>query len=130
MKAGSTNDHMGAFWDMLPTFCELTGVTAPTTTDGLSILPTLLGEPGQKQHDHLYWEYHSGGSAQAVRFGDWKAIRNKVKKSPDSTPELYNLKDDPAEKTNVAAEHPDLAAKAAALMKSSHLPSARPEWNF
>ena len=130
VKAGSTSDHMGAFWDMMPTFCELVGTTPPTDIDGLSILPTLLSQPGQRQHDHLYWEYHSGGSAQAVRFGDWKAIRNGVKKAPDSTPELYNLKTDPAEKTNVAAEHPDLAAKAAALMKSARTPSERPQWNF
>jgi arylsulfatase A-like enzyme len=65
-----------------------------------------------------------------VRFGEWKAIRNGVKKAPDSAPELYNLATDPAEKTNVAAEHPDITAKAAALLKSSHTPSARPEWNF
>lgn len=130
VKAGSTSNHMGAFWDMLPTFCELVGITPPADIDGISILPTLLGQPGQKQHDHLYWEYHSGGSAQAVRFGEWKAIRNGVKKAPDSTPELYNLAADPAEKTNVAAEHPDVTAKAAALLKSARTPSERALWNF
>jgi arylsulfatase A-like enzyme len=130
VKAGSTNDYMGAFWDIMPTFCELVGVAAPADTDGISILPTLLGKPGQKQHDYLYWEYHSGGSAQAVRFGDWKAIRNGVKKAPKTTPELYNLKVDPAEKTNVAAEHPEIAAKAAELMKTARTPSANPQWNF
>ena len=130
IKAGSTSDYVGSFWDMLPTFCELTGVSAPADIDGLSILPTLLGQPGQKQHDHLYWEYHSGGSAQAVRFGDWKAIRNGVKKAPDSTPELYNLKADPAEKTNVAAQNPEVVAKAAALMKAAHTPSHIAQWNF
>jgi arylsulfatase len=130
IKAGSTNDFVGAFWDMVPTLCDLAGITPPGDIDGLSILPTLLGKPGQRQHDHLYWEYHSGGSAQAVRFGKWKAIRNNVKKAPESTPELYNLTTDPAEKTNVAAEHPDIAAKAAALLKSSRTPSALPQWNF
>jgi arylsulfatase len=130
VKAGSTSDLMGAFWDMMPTFCDLTGVAPPADIDGISILPTLLGQPGQKSHDHLYWEYHSGGSAQAVRFGEWKAIRNGVKKAPDSTPELYNLKTDPAEKTNVAAANPEVAAKAALLMKSARTPSERPQWNF
>lgn len=130
VKAGTTSDFIGAFWDVLPTFCELTGVTPPADIDGHSILPTLLGLSGQKQHDHLYWEYHSGGSAQAVRFGDWKAIRNGVKKNPDTTPELYNLATDPAEKNNVAAEHPEIATKAAALMKSARTPSALPQWNF
>jgi arylsulfatase A-like enzyme len=131
IKAGSTNDHLGAFWDMMPTFCEITGAPPPPADiDGISIAPTLLGQPGQKEHEHLYWEYHSGGKDQAVRFGDWKAIRHQVKKNPDSTPELYNLKTDPAEKNNVAAEHLDLTTKASELMKTSHTPSARKEWNF
>ncbi len=130
IKAGSTSDHMGAFWDFLPTACELAGVDAPKGIDGISIAPTLLGQPGQKTHDCLYWEYHSGGSDQAVRFGAWKAIRHNVKKAPDSTPELYDLKTDPAEKTNVAAQNPDVLAKAAALLKSGRTPSHVAQWNF
>jgi hypothetical protein len=53
-----------------------------------------------------------------------------VNKAPDATPELYNLVDDPGETTNVAAQHPDLAAKAAAYMKAAHKPSWEPKWNF
>ena len=130
IKAGTTNDHIGAFWDMMPTLCELAGTKPAADTDGYSILPTLLGKPGQKEHEFLYWEYHSQGSRQAVRFGNWKAVRNDVKKNPNTTPELYNLATDRAEKTNVAAEHPDLAAKAAEYMKASHTPSWEPKWNF
>ena len=96
----------------------------------MSIAPTLLGRPGQTQHEYLYWEYHSGGRAQAVRFGDWKAVRNNVNKAPDATPELYDLASDPGEKTNLAGEHPELAAKAAAYMKAAHGPSWEPKWNF
>ena len=51
-------------------------------------------------------------------------------KDLNSTPELYNLASDPGETTNVAAEHPDLAAKAAAYMKAAHSPSWEPKWNF
>ena len=102
----------------------------PADIDGLSIVPTLLGRSGQKLHEYLYWEYHSQGSAQAVRFGDWKAVRNQVKKSPNSTPELYNLASDPSEKTNLAGAHPELAAKAAAYMKAAHTRSWEPKWNF
>jgi arylsulfatase A len=130
IKAGSTNDFVGAFWDVLPTLCEISGATTPTDVDGISIVPTLLGQPGQKQHEYLYWEYQSGGRAQAVRFGDWKAVRNNINKSPDATPELYNLANDPAETTNVAAEHPDIAVKAAVYMKAAHSPSWEPKWNF
>jgi len=130
IKAGATSDFIGAFWDVLPTFCELAGTPPPADSDGLSITPTLLGQPGQRQHDHLYWEYHSDGGRQAVRFGDWKAVRNDVRKAPNAIPELYNLATDPAEKSNVAKQYPHVAAKAAELMKSSHTPSWEPKWNF
>lgn len=130
INAGTTNDFVGAFWDMLPTFCDLAGAPVPAGLDGLSIVPTLLGKSGQQQHEYLYWEYHSAGRAQAVRFGPWKAVRNKVSKAPDAVPELYNLADDPGETTNVAAQHPDVAAKAAAYMKAAHGPSWEPKWNF
>lgn len=130
IAAGATSPFIGAFWDVLPTFCDLAGATPPDDIDGVSILPTLLGRSGQKRHEYLYWEYQSGGRAQALRFGDWKAVRNNVNKSPDSVPELYNLADDPQETTNVAAEYPDLAARAADAMKAAHAPSWEPKWNF
>jgi arylsulfatase A-like enzyme len=130
IKAGATSDVIGAFWDLLPTLCEIAGIRAPDDIDGLSIAPTLLGRVGQKPHEYLYWEYHSGGGAQAVRFGDWKAIRNHVAKAPAATPELYNLATDPGETTNLADQHPELAAKAAAYMKAAHSPSWEPKWNF
>lgn len=53
---GTTSDLLCAFWDMMPTMCELAGVAAPAT-DGISIVPTLLGEEQKQQHDYLYWEY-------------------------------------------------------------------------
>jgi arylsulfatase A-like enzyme len=130
IKAGTTSDLVGAYWDMLPTLCDIAGTKPPAGIDGLSIAPTLLGEPGQKLHEYLYWEYQSRGRAQAVRFGNWKAVRNNRDKLPDSTPELYNLASDPSEATNVAAEHPELAAKAAAYMKAAHTPGWEPKWNF
>jgi arylsulfatase len=130
IKPGTSSDFVGAFWDVLPTLCEIAGATAAANIDGVSIAPTLLGQPGQKEHEYLYWEDQSGGRAQAVRFGDWKAVRNNVDKTPDATPELYNLASDPGETTNVADRHPEVAAKAAAYMKAAHAPSWEPKWNF
>ncbi len=130
IKADATSNLIGAFWDVMPTLCEIAGTSAPDDIDGFSIAPTLLGHTGQRLHEYLYWEYHSEGRAQAVRFGDWKAVRNNVKKAPHATPELYNLGSDPSEKTNLAAQRPDLAAKAAAFMKAAHGPSWEPKWNF
>ena len=114
----------------MPTLCGIAGAPAPVDIDGVSIAPTLLGQTAQKRHEYLYWEYHSEGGAQAVRFGDWKAVRNNVKKAPAATPELYNLASDPSEKTNLAGQRPELAAKAAAYMKDAHRPSREPKWNF
>ena len=130
IAAGATSRLIGAFWDVMPTLCELAGAETPGNIDGLSIAPTLLDRAGQKIHEYLYWEYHSEGGAQAVRFGDWKAVRNHVNRAPDATPELYNLADDPSEKTNLASEHPEVAAQAAAYMKAAHAPSWEPKWTF
>lgn len=130
IKAGSVSEQISAFWDMMPTWCDLAGLPTPKDIDGLSLAPTLLGKPGQKNHDYLYWEYQSAGRAQAVRFGQWKAIRNQAKKNPDATPELYDLSTDPGEKINVAADHPDIVAKAVQYMKQAHAPSWEPKWNW
>jgi arylsulfatase A-like enzyme len=136
IKAGTVSEHAGAFWDMLPTFCELTGTPTPAGGDGISIAPTLLGRGEQQRHDFLYWEYHSGGSSQAVRLmgdaasGDWKAVRLGVKQNPNAAIELYRLKTDPAESKDVAAEHPDVVARIKEIMAREHTPSAVPAWNF
>jgi arylsulfatase len=132
IPAGTTNDFLGAFWDFLPTACELARVDPPDNIDGVSLVPTLLGrDDDQKQHEDLYWEYHSGGGSQAVRFGDWKAIRHNVrKKDAESKIELFDLAKDPGEKQNLAGEHPDLVERAARYMKESHTPSWEPAWNF
>jgi len=69
IKAGSGSDLPSAHWDMLPTFCELAGVTPPGDIDGISIVPTLTGKGTQKRHDFLYWEFSPRGGKQAVRRG-------------------------------------------------------------
>lgn len=66
IKPGSASDHISAFWDMLPTFCEMAGIAAPKDTDGISILPALLDKK-QKEHDYLYWEFTERGGSQALR---------------------------------------------------------------
>ena len=81
IKPGTTSDYIGAIGTCCPRCARSPARTAPADIDGLSIAPTLLGQPGQKQHEYLYWEYQSAGRAQAVRFGDWKAVRNNVRKT-------------------------------------------------
>jgi arylsulfatase A-like enzyme len=105
IKTGSVSNHISAFWDFLPTCCELIGVEPPKDIDGISILPTLLGRAGkQKKHEFLYWEFHEQGKKQAVRVGDWKGVRLNVAKNPDGLIELYNLKADIGEQKDLAAD--------------------------
>ena len=122
IKAGSTSDHISAFWDVLPTCCELAGADAPKDIDGISMVPTFLGRR-QKKHDVLYWEFHEQGKKQAVRMGNWKGIRLNVAKKPDGPIELYNLRNDIGEKKNVADRHPEIVAKIEKYMKSERTPS-------
>src|SRR6185436_10043473 len=106
VKAGAATNHISAFWDFVPTACELAGATAPKDTDGISYGPTLLGrDADQRKHDYLYWEFYEEGGKQAVRQGDWKMIRLNALKPASAKVELYNLANDLAEEHNVAEEH-------------------------
>ncbi len=109
IDAGRTTEQTGAFWDLLPTFLTVAGARTPKGLDGLSLMPTMTGRGKQKMHRRLIWEFPGYGGQQAVREGDWKAVRTNMSKGNNDI-ELYNLKDDPGEKTNLAKNYPDKAA--------------------
>lgn len=119
VKPGTVSDQVWAFWDFLPTACDLAGVETPKGLDGISVAPTLTGKGEQKSHEFLYWEFHEGGTKQAVRYGDWKAIRL----APGAPLELYDVVKDPGERTNVAKDHPDVVAKVEAYLKTARTES-------
>ena len=122
IKAGTTSDHVSAFWDFMPTACELAGIDAPAT-DGISYVNALLGKE-QKKHDFLYWEIYDGkGDKQALRMDNWKAVINKAGQEND-TLELYDLATDLYETKNVANEHPDVVDKMRKLIDQEHSASA------
>src|ERR1019366_1672752 len=116
IKEGSVTHFAGAFWDFMPTAAELSGVSTPPGIDGISFLPTLLGKP-QKPHDYLYWEFHERGYSQAVRMGDWKGVRPKA----GAPVELYDLRTDIGEKTNLAAGHRAEVARIEEIMRQAHI---------
>lgn len=119
IAAGSTSDHLAAFWDVLPTIAELLGAEAPAGVDGVSLAPTLLGKAAeQKPRELLYWEHNQ--RQQAIRMGSWKAVRPK----PGAPLELYDLERDPNEQKDEAAAHPDLVRKMEERMAASRVESA------
>lgn len=125
VSAGMVNDHQLAFYDVMPTFCELMGDKAfpkkyinkkikNDCFDGISFASTLLGDDGKQQkHDFLYWEFHETDQI-GVRMGDWKLL---VKKG---TPYLYDLSNDVHEDHNIAAAHPDIVKQMKEIIKREH----------
>ncbi len=118
------SQHVSAFWDILPTFTELAGIEKRPLTDGISLVPTLLGKGSQPAHDFLYWEFHENGGRQAVSQGNWKAVRLQVNEPARTKVELYDLSKDPKESDNLAEAYPEKAAELVRLMDRAHRPSA------
>ena len=126
VKAGEVNDLPFAFYDLMPTFCDLAGIknfrkryTNPKLLgdgfDGLSIAPTLLGNDAkQLKHEYLYWEFHETDQI-AVRRGDWKLIVVAGK------PRLYNLANDLHEDNDISAEYPDVVAELLEVVRREHV---------
>ncbi len=131
IPAGTVTEHVSAFWDVLPTLCEIVGIEPPAGIDGISFAPTLLGRGEQERHEHLYWEFPAYGGQQAVRLGDWKGLRQglmprrgkKGRREPDMTIALFNLATDPSESNDVASTHPVVLARMRAVMESARTPS-------
>lgn len=124
IRAGTTSDHIAYFGDWMATAADLAGVKAPKNVDSISFAPTLRGDnDGQKKHKYLYWEFYEQNSRQAVRFGDWKAIRAPML---TGTIELFNLGKDIGEEDDVAKQHPKIVARAAKMLDEAHTP--HPNW--
>ena len=116
IKAGSESDFPFAFYDLLPTFCEIAGILPVTYTDGISIKPTLTGKGRQRKHDHLYWEFHETDMI-GLRRGDWKLVVHHGKSA------LYNLRTDPHEDHDLSAEHPALVRRLVRKIYEDHTDS-------
>lgn len=128
VEAGIVNDHQLAFYDLMPTFCDLAGINnyierysnprlANDYFDGLSFAPTLTGNGEQKKHDFLYWEFHES-NMMAVRIDDWKLV---VK---DGNCSLYDLSTDLHEDNDIASQHPDIVKNMKEIISREHTHSS------
>jgi arylsulfatase A-like enzyme len=115
------NEHLAAFWDILPTFSEIGKAKTTSTTDGISFRNTLLKQDKQKKHPYLYWEFHEDGGKQAVRAGDWKLVKLQAK--GQAIYELYHLKTDLSEQKNVVLQNPKIYKRLKKYMDESHVES-------
>lgn len=128
VPAGTVNDHQLAFYDVMPTFCELIGdkkfpkkylnkKLEGDCFDGISFAPTMLGQDDKQQkHAFLYWEFHETDQI-GVRMGDWKLVVKKGK------PHLYDLAVDVHEDHDIAALHPDIVEQMVGVIHREHRPS-------
>ncbi len=114
-------EQPAAFWDLYPTLLKLAGIPPVKNIDGISIVPTLLGEGKQRQHNYFYWEFHENNGRQAVRWKNWKGVRLNAGINVDSPIELYDLKKDPGEKNNVAEKYPSVEKRMKQIISEAHI---------
>ncbi len=127
---GGTTDHLSAFWDFLPTVCELTGIEAPEGLDGISFAPSLLGAGTQAEHSHLFWAFYERGGRIAVRKGDWKLVKYDLDEDPNAAWELYDLANDVGETRDLASRHPEVVAELSAIAEESIVESPVEKFRF
>jgi arylsulfatase A-like enzyme len=118
IKPGSRNDYSGLVFDLFPTFLELANQKPTTELDAVSLVPLFRGGSITATRD-LYFVRREGGTAyggksyEALIRGDWKLLQN----DPYRSLELYNLRDDPQERTNLALANKKLFDDLAASLR-------------
>ena len=127
--------ELGATMDLLPTFCSMAGVDyqSDVTLDGYDLSGLLRGKSKTSPRDRVfYWREEQ---IYAVRQGPWKAHFITAgcygigpKKEVHEKPELYNLSQDPSEKYNIAARHPEIVQQLTELAEE-HRQSIEPVEN-
>lgn len=149
IKAGTVSDHPSAFWDFMPTACEIADLPLPDSfagsgssgaepgCDGISYLPTLQGAgAGQRKHEYLYWASQEGATSVGMRMGKWKLVnyrpprkrgrgseagKQKPVAEADSDWRLYDLSADIGEKNDLSDAHPAVVQKMLELLKTDGL---------
>ena len=119
IPAGKTCDELSLTMDLLPTFARLAGTKPPSDRiiDGRDIWPLMAGKKAAKSSHEAFY-YYQIDQLQAVRSGKWKLHlplkmkkRNWGKGVPNTPLQLYDLKADIGETTDIAAEHSDVVKR-------------------
>ena len=121
---GKESNFPFAFWDYLPTFADILQTDIKGETDGVSILPTLLGEGKQRERDYFYFEFQEMGGRQAVIKGDWKLLHLDIRNGGEY--ELYNIASDPSENHNIIDQFPDISEELKTIMEEAR--TEDPDW--
>jgi arylsulfatase A-like enzyme len=130
IPAGKTTDHISVQYDLMATLADLIGVVPPAN-DGVSYLPTLLGKSNlQKKRDYIYFEFPEKNGQVALRMGDWKGVKSNMKKDRNAAWEIYHMRTDEKETTDLAAQHTELAERFEAIVKKEHRNAHIREWEF
>jgi arylsulfatase A-like enzyme len=116
----TTSETPWYFADVLPTLMDLIGEQPPDNIDGISVLPTILGKKQDLSDRFMYWEHHTKSFSQAVRWGDWKAVRPEK----ETALELYDLKSDKSEEHDIASSRPDIVTKIEEYLQTARTESA------
>jgi arylsulfatase A-like enzyme len=121
LPAGKTYDHPVIQLDIQPTALAAAGIAARPEDkfDGVNLLPYLKGEKNDPPHQALFWRF---GPQRAVRSGDWKLVE------AGNGPQLFNLKEDIGEQTDVAAQHPEKVKELEALYAAWNKDNVEPKW--
>ena len=126
IKPGSRTDRVALTMDLMPTILQAAGAKTPENIEARSFLATLLGKTQPAETRYLFFTRREGGkyegkTIEAVIHGDWKLLQNL----PGAPLELYNLKEDPQEITNLAApakrpkQYNELAAELDRYLKAT-----------
>jgi arylsulfatase A len=125
VTAGRVTHHASAFWDFLPTVCELAGIENPPKLDGVSYAAALTGKGEPVGNSTLYWEFHESGGRRALRIGDWKIVQYGLQPEKMGDFELYNLNDDLPESRDLAKSEPERVREMALRMYEARTRSER-----
>lgn len=131
VAAGRDCDLVSAQYDMFATLCELTGVRSDWPVDGVSILPTLLGNPsGQTAREYLYFEFsEKSGQVAIIKDGRWKGVKSDMREGPGKW-EVFDLHGDPGEQTDLSANHSGMIVRFEEIIKREHWQAQLREWEF